>query len=118
MWSTVLGDPGAVSRVGKKGAKKVFKHGQKSLWVPTHQIISNRTVKRMLAPDWAQKTFVLLCPVGEQNLMSSFRVFVHYGYCLARKKNKNNPPPPKKKRLSSNTNTVSTENNKDTATFA
>ena len=99
MWSTVLGDPGAVSRVGKKGAKKVFKHGQKSLWVPTHQIISNRTVKRMLAPDWAQKTFVLLCPVGEQNLMSSFRVFVHYGYCLARKKNKHNPPPPQKKKI-------------------
>ena len=113
MWSTVLGDPGAVRRVGKKGAKKVFKHGQKSLWVPTHHIISSQTVKRMLAPDWAQKTFVLLCPIGKQ---SSFRVFVHDGYCLARKKKTKTKPP--QKRLSSNTNTVSTENNKDTATSA
>ena len=93
MWSTILGDPGAVRRVGKKGAKKVFKHGQKSLWVPTHHIISSQTVKRMLAPDWAQKTFVLLCPIGKQNLMCSFRVFVHDGYCLARKKKQNQTPP-------------------------
>ena len=42
-----------------------------------------RTVKRMLAPDWAQKCFVLLCPIGEQHLLSSFRVFVRDGYCLA-----------------------------------
>ena len=97
MWSTILGDPGAVSRVGKKGAKKVFKHGQKSLWVPTHQIISNQTVKRMLAPDWAQKTFVLLCPIGEQlSSLSSFCVFLHDGYCLARKKTKKKKQTPPK----------------------
>ena len=36
MWITViLGDPGAVSWVGRKGATKVFKYGQKSPWVPT-----------------------------------------------------------------------------------
>ena len=28
------------------------------------------------------KCFVLLCPIGEHILMSSFRVFVHDGYCL------------------------------------
>ena len=32
---TILRDPGAVSRVGRKGATKVFKHGQKSPLVPT-----------------------------------------------------------------------------------
>ena len=32
---SILGDPGAVSRVGKKGAKKVFKYGRKSPWVLT-----------------------------------------------------------------------------------
>ena len=32
---TILGDPGAVSREGRKGATKVFKHGRKSPWVPT-----------------------------------------------------------------------------------
>ena len=31
----ILGDPGAVSRVGRKGGMKVFKYGQKSPWVPT-----------------------------------------------------------------------------------
>ena len=30
-----LGDPGAVSRVGRKGATKVFKYGRKSPRVPT-----------------------------------------------------------------------------------
>ena len=29
-----------------------------------------------------KKCFVLLCPIGEQFLLSSFRVFVHDGYCL------------------------------------
>ena len=31
----ILGDPGAVSRDGRKGATKVFKHRRKSPWVPT-----------------------------------------------------------------------------------
>ena len=32
---SILGDPGAVSRVGRKGETKVFKYGQKSPSVPT-----------------------------------------------------------------------------------
>ena len=32
---TILGDPGAVSRVGRKGRTKVFKYGRKTPWVPT-----------------------------------------------------------------------------------
>ena len=32
---SILGDPEAVSRVGRKGATKVFKYGRKSPWVPT-----------------------------------------------------------------------------------
>ena len=32
---TILGDPKAVSRAGRKGVTKVFKHGRKSPWVPT-----------------------------------------------------------------------------------
>ena len=31
----ILGDPGAVSRAGRKGATKVFKYKRKSPWVPT-----------------------------------------------------------------------------------
>ena len=34
----ILGDPGAVSRVGKKGGTKVFKQGRKSPWVTTLMI--------------------------------------------------------------------------------
>ena len=30
-----------------------------------------------------KKSFVLLCPMGEQFLLSSFRESVHDGYCLA-----------------------------------
>ena len=32
---SILGEPGAVSRAGRKGATKVFKHRRKSPWVPT-----------------------------------------------------------------------------------
>ena len=32
---TILGDPGAVSRAGRKGATKVFKYKRKSPWVPS-----------------------------------------------------------------------------------
>ena len=54
--STIPGDPGAVSWVGRKGATKVFKHGRKSPRLgnrlsPAHL----QTFKRLLAPDWAQK---------------------------------------------------------------
>ena len=31
----ILGDPGAVSRLGRKDVTKVFKYGRKSHWVPT-----------------------------------------------------------------------------------
>ena len=31
----ILGDPGAVSRVGRKDTTKVFKYGRKSSWAPT-----------------------------------------------------------------------------------
>ena len=31
---------------------------------------------------WHKTCFVLLCPIGEQFLLSSFREFVHDGYCL------------------------------------
>ena len=47
--------------------------------------ITFQTVKRMLA-GWLighkKKCFVLLCPIGEQHLQSSFREFVHE--CLSR----------------------------------
>ena len=59
--AAILGDPGAVSRAGRKGATKVFKHGRKSPWVPT--LTGHfHTVKRILAPDWAQIILCIIVP--------------------------------------------------------
>ena len=71
---TILGDRGAVSQAGGKGATNVFKHSGKSPSVPT--LTESQTVKRMPAPDWAQKMIWKF-------LLSSFREFVHDGYYLA-----------------------------------
>ena len=79
--SIVLGDPGAVSRVGRKGRTKVFKYGWKSPWVPTLTGPFKR-FKRMPAPDWAQKMLCIIVPNRRTHLLSSFRVLVHDGYCL------------------------------------
>ena len=81
--SRILGDPGAVSRVRRKIATKVLKYGQKSPWVPTLTELFPKI--QADAGTWlgTKKCFVLLCPIGEQFLLSSFREFVHDGYCLA-----------------------------------
>ena len=81
----ILGDPGAVSRAGRKVATKVLKHRRKSPWVPilTGPFPNGQANAGWLA-DWAQKKcFVLLCPIGEQHLQSSFREFIHDCYYLA-----------------------------------
>ena len=69
--STIPGDPGAVSWVGRKGATKVFNHGWKSPRLgnrlsPAHL----QTFKRMLAPDWAQKMTCVIIPVSRKKALS------------------------------------------------
>ena len=54
----ILGDPGAVSRVGRKGAKTVFKYKRKSPWVLT----LTEPFPKILAPDWAQKKLCIIVP--------------------------------------------------------
>ena len=71
----VLGDPGVVSRVGRKGGTKVFKYG----W--THRTISKNSSRCQLLIGY-KKCFVLLCRISEQSLLSSFREFEHDDYCL------------------------------------
>ena len=48
---------------------------------------SNRNISTRSRECWFlighKKCFVLLCPIGEQHLLSSFREFVHDGYYLA-----------------------------------
>ena len=58
---------------------QVFKHRRKSPWVPTLTAISKRSSECCLLIGH-KKCFVLLCPLGEQHLLSSFREFVHEGY--------------------------------------
>ena len=67
---SILGEPGAVSRAGRKGATKVFKHRRKSPWVPT--------LTGPFPNGQADAGFCL-----EQLLLLSFREFVHDGYYLA-----------------------------------
>ena len=76
---SIRGDPGPVSRLERKG---VNSKGRRAPWYrfsPDHF----QKLKRMLAPDWGQKCFLFLCPNREQHILSSFRVFVHDGCCLA-----------------------------------
>ena len=72
---SILGDPGAVSRVGRKGGTK------EPLCTDSHRTISKNSSGCRLVIGH-KKCFVLLCLIGEQFLLSSFREFVHDGYCL------------------------------------
>ena len=58
---------------------------EEPLGTDSHRAISKNSsgcrVQRLLIGHI--KCFVLLCPIGEQFLLSSFREFVHDGYCLA-----------------------------------
>ena len=82
--ATIPGDPGAVSRVGRKlRARRNFSSSDER--APGYRLSPNyfQKFKHMSPPDWTRNTcFVLLCPIGEQFLLSSFREFVHDGYGL------------------------------------
>ena len=55
---------------------------KETLGTDSHRAISkNSSGCRLLIGH--KKCFVLLCPIGEQFLLSSFREFVHDCYCLA-----------------------------------
>ena len=54
---------------------------EKPLGTDSHRTISKRSSERWLLIGH-KKCFVLLCPIGEQHLLSSFREFVHDGYWL------------------------------------
>ena len=54
---------------------------EKPLGTDSHRTISKRSSECWLLIGH-KKCFVLLCPIGEQHLLSSFREFVHNGYWL------------------------------------
>ena len=67
----------------EKGRDESFQARKKEpLDTDSHRNISkNSSGCRLLIEH--KKCFVLLCPIGEQFFLSSFREFVHDGYCLA-----------------------------------
>ena len=80
----------SISRQIKRGRRSAGKlrdesfqvQAEKPLGTDSHQTISKRSSECWLLIGH-KKCFVLLCPIGEQFLLSSFREFVHDGYCLA-----------------------------------
>ena len=65
----------------EKAGQTFLLRGKEPLGTETHRTISkNSSGCRLLIGH--KKCFVLLCPIGEHISMSSFRVFVHDGYCL------------------------------------
>ena len=57
----ILGDPGAVSRAGRKALRKFSSTGGRApgYWLSQDHF---QTVRRMLAPDWAQKMLCIIVP--------------------------------------------------------
>ena len=80
----ILGDPGAVSQSGReKRRDESFQvRAKKPLGTDSHRTIS-KTSSRCRLLIGHKKCFVLLCPIGEQFFLSSFRELVHDGYCLS-----------------------------------
>ena len=60
---TILGDPGAVSRVGKGQGRKFASTGKRA---PAYGLSPNyfQKFKQMPAPDWAQKMLCIIVPNG------------------------------------------------------
>ena len=42
-----------------------------------------QTALPMLPPGWAEKSFVLFCPIGEQQLLRYYGVFLHDHFRIA-----------------------------------
>ena len=77
----ILGDPGEVSRE-KRRDESFQAQAEEPLGTDSHRTISKRS-KECWFLIGHRKCFVLLCPIGEQFLVSCFREFVHDGYYVA-----------------------------------
>ena len=73
---------GSQSGREKRRDESFLVRAKEPLGTDSHRTISkNSNGCRLLIGH--KKTFVLLCPISEQHLLSSFCVFVHDGSCLA-----------------------------------
>ena len=73
---------GSQSGREKRSDESSQAQAEKPLGMDCHQTISKQSSECWLLIG-LKNVFVLLCPIGEQHLLSSFRVFVRDGYCLA-----------------------------------
>ena len=76
----ILGDPGTVSQVGRKGGTKVCKYGRKSPWVPTLTELFSKI--QADAGSWLGTKNALYYCAQSANSFSWVHEFVHNGYCL------------------------------------
>ena len=77
----ILGDPGAVSRAGRKGAINVFKHWRKSPWVPT--LTGPFPNGQANTGSWlGTKRLCIIVPNPRTASPEFFCDFVHDGYWL------------------------------------
>ena len=70
---------GSESGREKRRYKSFQVQAEKPLGTDSHRTISKRSSECWFLIGH-QKCFVLLCPIGEQHLLSSFCEFVHDGY--------------------------------------
>ena len=73
---------GSQSGREKRRYKSFQVQAEKPLGTDSHRTISKRSSECWFLIGH-KKCFVLLCPIGKQHLLSSFREFVHDGYYLA-----------------------------------
>ena len=84
----ILGDPGAVNGDARKINRRDERFHE-SLQGGVKEPLGARllpdhfqTAWRMQVPDWAEKSFVLFYPIGEQQLLRYFGVFLHGHRCI------------------------------------
>ena len=71
------------NKSGKELKRRMFT--SKAEEAPGNRLLPDHfpTALPMLPPDWAEKSFVLLRPIGEQQLTGYCDVFLHDGFCIA-----------------------------------
>ena len=79
----IIGDPGAVSRVGRKGGTKVFKGTGKIAPGDRLSRIYFQKFKRMPSPDWAQKMLCIIVP-NRRSVSPEFFLWVRTRRLLSR----------------------------------
>ena len=71
------------NKSGKEMKRRMFT--SKAERAPGNRLLPDhfQTALPMLPPDWAEKSFVLFCPIGEQQLLRYCGVFLHDDFRIA-----------------------------------